>query len=32
MLNQNAANAVNNAAQAKLQAKQKLEGKGFVVM
>ncbi|MBQ3935460.1 MAG: hypothetical protein II722_00250 [Ruminococcus sp.] len=32
ILNQNAANAVNNAAQAKIQAKQELEGKGFVVM
>ena len=31
VLNQNATNAVNNAAQAKLQAKQELESKGFVV-
>ena len=32
VLNQNAANAVNNAEQAKIQAKQELESKGFVVM
>jgi hypothetical protein len=31
VLNQNATNAVNNAAQAKLQGKQELESKGFVV-
>lgn len=32
VLNQNAANAVNNAEQAKMQAKQELESNGFVVM